>query len=164
MTYLYAGLGVAMLAGIMAIFEMGLSLTGQSLINDRTDAYLVSDQAKWLDQKISLILATTEVKDSGLEGSELCVRIRESSLWNQGESKPINRSVAGAEHPCVLVLTTHLDGRDGVQPTLQQQGYRQKVVVFRDGSNPQNPYRLFSCVMSNESPLPLLSFCEEGED
>ena len=32
MVYLYAGLGVLMLSGIMAIFEMGLSLTGQSML------------------------------------------------------------------------------------------------------------------------------------
>lgn len=32
MVYLYAGLGVAMLSGIMAIFEMGLAVTGQSLL------------------------------------------------------------------------------------------------------------------------------------
>ena len=31
MVYLYAGLGVMMLSGIMAIFEMGLAVTGQSL-------------------------------------------------------------------------------------------------------------------------------------
>ena len=32
MVYLYAGLGVVMLSGIMAIFEMGLALTGQTLL------------------------------------------------------------------------------------------------------------------------------------
>lgn len=31
MVYLYAGLGIAMLSGIIAIFEMGLAVTGQSL-------------------------------------------------------------------------------------------------------------------------------------
>ena len=40
MVYLYAGLGVVMLSGIMAIFEMGLSLTGQSMIPTPPDVYL----------------------------------------------------------------------------------------------------------------------------
>ena len=40
MIYLYAGLGVAMLTGIMAIFEMGLSITGVSLLSSRHDPYL----------------------------------------------------------------------------------------------------------------------------
>ena len=35
MIYLYAGLGIAMLTGIMAIFEMGVSLTGSSLLSSR---------------------------------------------------------------------------------------------------------------------------------
>ena len=37
MVYLYAGLGVLMISGIMAIFEMGLSLTGQSMIPTPAD-------------------------------------------------------------------------------------------------------------------------------
>ena len=39
MVYLYAGLGVAMLTGIMAIFEMGLALTGRSLLPSPLDLY-----------------------------------------------------------------------------------------------------------------------------
>ena len=37
MVYLYAVMGVVMMTGIMAIFEMGLSLTGQSLLDNQTD-------------------------------------------------------------------------------------------------------------------------------
>ena len=36
MVYLYAGLGIAMLSGIMAIFEMGLAVTGQSLFSHKS--------------------------------------------------------------------------------------------------------------------------------
>ena len=32
MVYLYAAMGVVMMTGIMAVLEMGLSLTGQSLL------------------------------------------------------------------------------------------------------------------------------------
>ena len=32
MVYLYAAMGVVMMTGIMAVFEMGLSLTGQSIL------------------------------------------------------------------------------------------------------------------------------------
>ena len=39
MVYLYAGLGVVMLSGIMAIFEMGLSLMGQSMLPTPPDVY-----------------------------------------------------------------------------------------------------------------------------
>ena len=46
MVYLYAGMGVVMLTGIMAIFEMGLSLTGQSLLPMPTDSYVGSDEQR----------------------------------------------------------------------------------------------------------------------
>ena len=36
MVYLYAGLGIAMLSGIMAIFEMGLAVTGQSFFRNES--------------------------------------------------------------------------------------------------------------------------------
>ena len=39
MVYLYAGLGVMMLSGIMAIFEMGLAVTGQSFFRDESRYY-----------------------------------------------------------------------------------------------------------------------------
>lgn len=44
MVYLYAGMGVVMLTGIMAIFEMGLSLTGQSLLPMPPDPYVGSGE------------------------------------------------------------------------------------------------------------------------
>ena len=44
MVYLYAGLGAVMLSGIMAIFEMGLSLTGQSLLPTPVDTYIGSSE------------------------------------------------------------------------------------------------------------------------
>ena len=37
--YLYAAMGAIMLTGIMAIFEMGLSLTGQTLLSTPSDVY-----------------------------------------------------------------------------------------------------------------------------
>ena len=46
MVYLYAVLGVMMISGIMAIFEMALSLTGQSMIPAPSDKYLSSASMK----------------------------------------------------------------------------------------------------------------------
>ena len=43
MVYLYAGLGIVMLGGIMAIFEMGMSLTGQSMLTQPVDLYFPSN-------------------------------------------------------------------------------------------------------------------------
>ena len=50
MVYLYAGLGIAMLSGIMAIFEMGLALTGQSLLRLPEESYFDDITAKNIDK------------------------------------------------------------------------------------------------------------------
>lgn len=55
MVYLYAGLGIAMLSGIMAIFEMGLAVTGQSFLSSPVSAYHNSS-AKKTDKKFSIDL------------------------------------------------------------------------------------------------------------
>ena len=52
MVYLYAGLGMVMLSGIMAIFEMGLSLTGQSLLPIPADPYFAGSSMKKMDQAL----------------------------------------------------------------------------------------------------------------
>ena len=56
MVYLYAGLGVLMISGIMAIFEMGLSLTGQSMIPTPAGVYLQSAEMKLVDQRLLALL------------------------------------------------------------------------------------------------------------
>ena len=50
MVYLYAGLGIAMLSGIMAIFEMGLAVTGQSLLRLPKESYFDDITAKNMDK------------------------------------------------------------------------------------------------------------------
>ena len=52
MVYLYAGLGMLMLSGIMAIFEMGLSLTGQSMMPTPADAYLQNSDMKMSEKQL----------------------------------------------------------------------------------------------------------------
>ena len=50
MIYLYATLGVVMMSGIMAIFEMGLSLTGQSMLPASVNAYIADSSMKERDE------------------------------------------------------------------------------------------------------------------
>ena len=74
MVYLYAGLGVAMLAGIMAIFEMGLALTGNSVLPSPQDPYLSNSTAQSEDRTWLSLLADDGVVDRirGKYGLSLC--------------------------------------------------------------------------------------------
>ena len=57
MVYLYAGLGVVMLSGIMAIFEMGLSLMGQSMLPTPADNYFADFSIKYTyETRLSFLL------------------------------------------------------------------------------------------------------------
>ena len=74
MVYLYAGLGVVMLSGIMAIFEMGLSLTGQSLLPMPNDTYVGSPEKekdmRMVDSLDPAINPSPLASD--LEGMDIC--------------------------------------------------------------------------------------------
>ena len=58
MVYLYALLGMMMISGIMAIFEMGLSLTGQSMIPVPPDEYFADPSMQLSDVKLLEIWLT----------------------------------------------------------------------------------------------------------
>ena len=86
MVYLYAGLGVAMLAGIMAVFEMGLALTGNSVLPSPQDSYLSNPAAQLEDRRWLLLLADNDVLDQidGKVGSSLCKELDKeySKKWS----------------------------------------------------------------------------------
>ena len=78
MVYLYAALGVVMMTGIMAVIEMGLSLSGQSLLLKPNDPYrqnLLSNAVGKRDQQMLNLLHDNDDLDAvgrSLESAELC--------------------------------------------------------------------------------------------
>lgn len=78
MIYFYAGLGAAMLTGIMVLFEVGLALTGQSLVDEQTEFEVYQDIVNSSDRLFQRML--TEPQDlqaigTGHYGSVLCKQI-----------------------------------------------------------------------------------------
>ena len=76
MAYLYAVMGVVMMTGIMAIFELGLSLTGQSVLPALPDPYVSSPQAKALDRDLLRLVANPNSIGQDLRQKDLCEAIR----------------------------------------------------------------------------------------
>ena len=138
MVYLYAGLGVAMLAGIMAIFEMGLALTGRSLLPSPPDAYLSDEGVKTMDRKLLVLLADRSEVPVGLLGTSLCTAVLTAyenkyvstggvNPWTEDPEMPLNSGRwAGS---CLL--------NDGAH----------HVVMSPDFGNATSPYQLYSCVL-----------------
>ena len=129
MAYLYASLGVMMLGGIMAIFEMGLSLTGQSMIPTPQDKYFLDTSMKSLDAKL-------------LQG--LTDGAFPASVLNQGlcaALKDIDREG----------WTLISEGRWANSCQLNRGSHR--VIVREDTTNLQMPYQLFSCALKGANNL-----------
>ena len=134
MVYLYAGLGVAMLAGIMAIFEMGLALSGRSLLPSPPDAYLSDQGVKMMDQKLLTLLADRTAVSAGLSGTSLCTALSiayeskyEVNPWVEAPDMPVNT------------------GRWAGSCLINDGGHH--VVVLPDVGNATTPYQLYSCVL-----------------
>ena len=138
MVYLYASLGVAMLAGIMAMFEMGLSLTGRSLLPAPEDAYLQDASAKAVDQQLLKILVDRDALAPGLLDSDLCAELQAQLIapeapldtpsdWLQGSRMPVK--TGRWEGACLMSNGQH------------------RVVVTSSPANEAFPYGLFSCVL-----------------
>ena len=124
MVYLYAVLGMIMLSGIMAIFEMGLSLTGQSMIPTPSDEYFSSASMKNLDAKLLESLADASFSDSVI-------------------SKGLCNALEGVDDQ---VWTLISEGRWANSCQLSRGSHR--IIISEKPDNEQMPYLLFSCALS----------------
>ena len=129
MVYLYAALGMVMMSGIMAIFEMGLSLTGQSMIPTPPDEYLSDVSMKAIDIQILDTLTDKGFPDLVLSQG-LCGALEEvdPAGWNLiSEGRWANS--------CQSSRGLH------------------RVIVREDLESRQMPYQLFSCALAGGNNL-----------
>ena len=136
MVYLYAGLGVLMLSGIMTIFEMGLSLTGQSMIPTPADVYLDSADMKMSDQRFMNLLQDRNTVSKGLSSHSLCTALIQSyseqysgqSAWQSDHRMPIDQG--RWTRSCQL-----------------NRGSHRILIIPPDPGHAHMPYKLFSCTL-----------------
>lgn len=168
MVYFYAALGVVMMTGIMAVVEMGLSLTGQSLLSKPDDPYrqnLVTNAVDKRDQQMLRLLHDEDDLDligRSLQSAPLCDQLLcRSSPSGTAYCRPATNLVpanvlandAGQRFPELAELT-----RAGVSPpdadgflsnacALQVGMHRLLIQPDPNPRDDQIPYRLFSCVL-----------------
>ena len=137
MVYLYAGLGVLMLSGIMAIFEMGLSLTGQSMLPTPPDDYLQNSDLKMSDKRLIELLSNPNSVSQGLANQALCIALVESysdqypgqSAWKTDHRMPIDQ------------------GR-WIRSCQLNRGSHRIVIMPPDPGRLDMPYKMFSCILA----------------
>ena len=132
MAYMYAALGVVMLSGIMAIFEMALSLTGRSMIPASPDAYFEDTSMKSSD-----IMLLQGLTDGAFPASVL--------------NKGLCAALEDIEREGWTLIS---EGRWANSCQLNRGSHR--VIVREDTTNLQIPYQLF-LVLSKEVIIDVLS-------
>ena len=169
MVYLYAALGVVMMTGIMAVVEMGLSLTSQSLLLKPDDPYRQNLLTKKRDHEMLKLLHDKDDLDAigrSLDRAELCDQLLcRSSPAGAASCRLATASVpantladdAGTRLPELAALT-----RVGVSPpvansvfsnacALQVGMHRLLIQLDPTPEESRFPYRLFSCVLDGSS-------------
>ena len=122
-------MGVVMMTGIMAIFEMGLSLTGQSLLPVPLSGYSANTQNKAKkDAKLLQELSEEDFNESAL-ASGLCSALKEVD----GE-------------PWTLIENLQPDDYFFASCELNREGLYRSVV--RKNNDEDMPYQLFSCALA----------------
>ena len=131
MVYLYAGLGVVMLSGIMAIFEMGLALTGQTLLPVPPDDYLSNQSMKDADIMFMKALA-----------DETTLLVDDKTFPELVSDEDLGLCVAlnAIDGPGWLLIS---GGRfkNGCQRSTLVGGLSHRVIVS------EKPHKLFSCAL-----------------
>ena len=143
MVYLYAGLGMMMLSGIMAIFEMGLSLTGQSLLPTPADPYFADPSMKETDQVLLEFLFDQKKLPVGgvdMAFSEL--------VKNDGLCDALNQ-IDDQLYPAQKNDWTLVSEGRWINSCQLNRGSH-RAVVKEDAEDRQMPYQLFSCALSGK--------------
>ena len=150
MTYLYAGLGIAMLTGIMAIFEMGLSLTGRSLLPSEQDPYFKTGAADLSDRTLLRLLnsnADLNAIGRNKTSHDLCKGILD-------RIKDLNKGqCVGQNGPYVPLNDFKQDSSGLAFPNacaLKNTAQQHRILVVPDLSDPSSPYQLYSCVLQGD--------------
>ncbi len=146
MVYLYAGMGVVMLTGIMAILEMGLSLTGQSILPMPVDAYGGSAEKA---REISMMDSLDSIA-SGLEGIDICNALEVNPYVQVHVGSPVRKFLPKTrdlfwDNGCVMDYGSH------------------QVLFMPSPDEELGPYLMVSCTEHDKSLL-ICPFEESSND
>jgi len=148
LAYIYAGLGIAMMAGIMAIFEFGLSITGQEgQLLPPVDPYFEVEGLlqRNADREFLVLLNSPDVLLAmGEQSSQSlcnCLKCRVKPLGkDNSDTNLCERSILTSPH-CEA-------NEDIAQEYLFLDGYVDKPVL---GSAPDNSFFASACVLTSIS-------------
>jgi hypothetical protein len=163
LTYLYAGLGIAMLTGIMAMFEMGLSLTGQqSLLSPPSDAYTGGTPEQRDDRLWMQLLHDSDVLDaigrnlnSQLLCDQLVCRVDQTQDQRCDGSNAFQEGYGSLADFSDTLITD--PGHPFPGACVLSKGDHRVLIVPREGEF-SAPYGVYSCLTSSRNSAGFCSF------
>ena len=140
------GAWVAMLTGIMAIFEMGLALTSRSLLPSPPDLYSQSDVVKQEDLRMLKLLIQADNFDPPLAGTgtSLCEQIFSAYSDAYVPAGGVNPWLMDRRMP---VLTGPWSG------SCLMNRLSHHLVVRPNPITAGSPYELYSCILEEGNDL-----------
>ena len=165
MIYFYAGLGAAMLTGIMVLFEVGLALTGQSLLEQRSELDAYQDVVNASDRLFLRML--TQPQDvqaigSGRYGSELCqqilCRIQGINCRSGNSKNPLYAVLESYETPKLSLPSGAWSSSCALERQLEENSLIHRVLMRANRDRLDYGYELYSCVVDGDRPDPRCLF------
>ena len=158
MIYFYAGLGAAMLTGIMVLFEVGLALTGKSLFGElpyadsRLDLVNSADQLfqRMLTQQPDLQAVGTGRYELDLCQQLLC-RIQGLGCRYGNTKSPFYTSLQGYSTPSANPPSGVWISSCALERKLDQSGYTHRLLIRPNRESLNLGYELYSCIVKQTS-------------
>ena len=166
MIYFYAGLGTAMLAAIMVVFELGLALNGDSLLlNENASIIHYRQTANAYDRLFLKMLSRREdlsLIGPGQSGRDLCrqmiCRVKGIDCRSGNAKNERYERLQKYDHR-VLTPATGLWSSACVLESPMEGGDFLHRVLIRPGQNGfGSTYQLFSCVVRSSDSDPRCPF------
>lgn len=132
-----------MLTGIMALFEMGLSLTGESLFPLTQSLYEAHPTARLREIQILSIIDKPGELQSGLRGEVLCQEIQKAY---REAYRPETFSDVFVEDSRFLP--------DDWQGSCRLNDSNHRLVIRPLLASSTSPYRLYSCILDGQTLCP----------
>ena len=158
MIYFYAGLGATMLSGIMLLFEVGLALTGQSLLQQPLYSDVYQDVVNSSDQLFHhMLIEPLELKSlgTGRYGPVLCqqilCRIHGTGCRYGNMQNPLYVSLKGYSTPSSTPSTGVWSSSCVLERQLDQVGFTHRLLIRPNREGYSLGYELYSCLLKETS-------------
>ena len=165
MIYFYAGLGAAMLTGIMLLFDIGLALTGQSLEQEQPKFEAYQDAVNLSDQLFQRML--TEPQDikaigTGLYGFKLCgqiiCRIQGVGCHSENAKNPLYAALKAYSRSKSIPPSGVWSSSCVLEREIGNRGVIHRLLIRSNRDKLASGYELYSCIVEDMRPTSRCSF------